>query len=201
MHTVTKDLKMTDQKTQTKKKIWETLTQEIDLPEGVSVKYENYELTITGPKGEISKKLRYPRVHIKIENSKIILETKRLTKREKRIIFTYRAHINNLIKGVTEGFEYRLSVVYAKFPMSVEVKDNEFIVKNLLGEKVPRTVKLPSDVKVEVKSKDITVSGIDKERVGQVAASLEQSTRITHFDRRVIQDGIFIVEKPHRRYV
>ncbi len=192
---------MTDQKIQTKKKIWKTLTQEIDMPEGVSAKYENNELTITGPKGEISRKLRYPRVHIKVENNKIIIETKILTKREKRIIFTYRAHINNIIKGVTEGFEYKLSVVYAKFPMSVEVKGNEFIVKNLLGEKVPRIVKLPQDVKVEVKSKDITVSGIDKERVGQVAALLEQSTRITHFDRRVIQDGIFIVEKPHRRYV
>ena len=107
-----------------------------------------------------------------------------------------------MVKGVSEGFEYKLTVVYAKFPMTVEVKDNKFIVKNLLGEKVPRTVPLPSDVEVKVEgSKDITVTGIDKEKVGQVAASLEQSTRISHFDRRVIQDGIYIVEKPHRRYV
>ena len=186
---------------QQKKKNWGNLTHEIKIPEGVSVKYEKNELVVTGPKGEISKKLAYPRVDIRVENNNIIIETKKLTKREKKIIFTYCAHARNLIKGVMEGFEYKLSIVYAKFPISTEIKNDEFFIKNFLGEKVPRIVKLPNDVKVEVKSKNITVSGIDKEKTGQVAALLEQSTRITHLDRRVIQDGIYIVEKPHRRYV
>ena len=45
------------------------------------------------------------------------------------------------------------------------------------------------------------MSGIDKEKVGQVAASLEQSTRVLNMDRRVVQDGIFITHKPHRAYI
>ena len=186
---------------QVKKKVWNTLEVEVELTEGVSAQYNLDTLTVTGPKGEASKVLKYPRVQIKTEGNKVVIKTQRLSKREKKIIHTFRAHVKNLIKGVTEGFEYKLVVVYAKFPITVEAKDGIFSVKNLLGEKVPRTVPYPSDVNVEVKGSEITVTGIDKEAVGQVAASLEQSTRINHFDRRVIQDGIFIVEKPDRRYV
>lgn len=183
-------------------KEWKTLSHEIEMPQGASAKYEDKILTIAGPKGEISKLLKFPKIQINILENKIEIKTERLTQREKKIIHTYRAHVNNMIKGVTEGFTYKLSVVYAKFPMTVEVKGQEFIVKNLLGEKVPRTATIPTDVSVKVEgNKDITVTGIDKEKTGQLAATLEQTTRYTHFDRRVIQDGIFIVEKPHKRYI
>jgi large subunit ribosomal protein L6 len=194
-------MKMTDTKMSTAKKDWQTVEKDIDILDGVSAKYEDFSLTITGPKGEVKKLLKYPRVYVKIEGNKIFVGTNKYTKREKKIIFTFIAHINNMIKGVTEGFEYKLVAVYAKFPMTVEVKGNQFIVKNLLGEKVPRVIQLPEDVQVKVEgNKDITVTGFDKEKVGQVAASIEQSTKITHFDRRVIQDGIYITEKPHKRY-
>ena len=172
------------------------------MPQGVSAHVtEESVLTVKGPKGEVSKLLRYPKINIKVEGQKIIVGTDKLTQNEKKIIFTYLAHIRNLIKGVTEGFEYRLVVVYAKFPISVELKGQVFTVKNLLGEKVPRTCIFSKDVKVEIKAKEIFVSGIDKEKTGQVAASIEQLTRITHLDRRVIQDGIFITNKPHRAYI
>lgn len=192
--------KMAQVKTQ-KKKVWATMSIPLEIPTGVSAKYEGGILIVTGPKGEISKKLKYPRVQIKIETDKIIIRTDRLSQVEKRIMFTYNAHVKNLLKGVTEGYTYKLAIVYAKFPLSADFANGKFTVKNLLGERVPRVVKIPSDVKVEVKGKDIIVTGIDKEKTGQVAASLEQLTRITHFDRRVIQDGIYITEKPHRRYI
>jgi len=184
------------------KKVWSTLYLDEEMPQGVSAHVtEESVLTVKGPKGEVSKLLRYPKINIKVEGQKIIVGTDKLTQNEKKIIFTYLAHIRNLIKGVTEGFEYRLVVVYAKFPISVELKGQVFTVKNLLGEKVPRTCIFSKDVKVEIKAKEIFVSGIDKEKTGQVAASIEQLTRITHLDRRVIQDGIFITNKPHRAYI
>ncbi len=187
---------------QIKKKIWKTFEVEVPLEDGVTASMSEDILTIKGPKGEVSKWLKYPRVYVKVKENSVVVGTEKFSQSEKKIIHTFRAHIKNLIKGVTEGFEYKLVVVYAKFPISIELKDGVFSVKNLLGEKVPRTVKVPSDVKVEIKgNKDITVSGIDKERVGQVAASLEQSTRVLNMDRRVVQDGIFITEKPHRKYV
>lgn len=184
-----------------KPKQWRSVVYEVELPEGASAKYENHHLIVTGPKGQISKRLRYPNVKISVEGNKVILSTDKFSQREKKIMLTYRAHVKNLGKGVTEGFEYKLAVVFAKFPITVEMQGNTFLVKNLLGQKVPKSCEVPSDVKVEIKGKDVSVTGIDKERVGQVAARLEQLTRITHLDRRVIQDGLFIVEKPHRRYV
>ena len=183
------------------KKQWGSLEIEVPLTEGVTATFDdNSILTIKGKKGEVSKLFKYPRVYLKIENSLVKVGTEKFSQRQKKIIHTYRAHINNMMKGVTEGFTYKLVVLFAKFPVSVELKGNKFAVKNLLGEKVPRIVTIPSDVKVEIKAKEITVTGIDKEKTGQVAASLEQLTKVTNMDRRVVQDGIFITEKPHVKY-
>lgn len=181
-------------------KEWKTLEERVSLPSGVTAVYDKRTLTVKGPKGEISKLLKYPNVYIRVEGNEVAIGTERFSKDEKKIIFTYVAHLNNLIKGVTEGFEYNLVVVYAKFPITVELKGTTFSVKNLLGEKVPRSVQVSKDVKVEINGKDITVTGIDKELVGQTAANFEQLCRITHLDRRVIQDGIYITKKPHKRY-
>ena len=67
-----------------------------------------------------------------------------------------------------------------------------------LGER-PRVAKLPwspSEVEVKVQNKtDVTVSGVDREKVGQTAANIERSCRIKKRDRRVFQDGIYIVSK------
>lgn len=186
----------------TEKKVWRSLEAKVPLGEGVSATYEGFVLTLKGPKGEVSKILKYPNVTLCVEDSAVVIKTDRLTQRQRKMISTYEAHVKNLNVGVTEGFTYELVVVYSKFPITVELKGDVFTVKNLLGEKVPKTYKVPSDVKVEIKGgKEIVVSGIDKEKCGQVAASLEQLTRITHMDRRVIQDGIFITKKPHRAYV
>lgn len=169
----------------------------VEVPlKGCSGKYEKGVLTIKGEKGEVSKLLRYPKIFVKVDGDKVVVGCEDLGRREKRIINTYEAHVINMVRGVKEGFEYTLVVVYAKFPISVEVKGNKFILKNLLGEKVPRSYEIPDDVKVAISSKVITVTGFDKEKTGQVAASLEQLTRINHLDRRVIQDGVFITKKP-----
>jgi len=182
------------------KKEWRTLEQSVSLVDGVTAELVGKTITVKGPKGEISKLMKFPNVYVEVEGNQVKVGTKRFTQRQKKIIFTYIAHLKNMIAGVTEGFEYELKVVFSKFPVTVSLKGNVFEVKNLLGEKVPRTVEVPQDVKVDVKGADIKVSGIDKERVGQVAANLEQSCRITHLDRRVIQDGIFITKKPHKVY-
>ncbi len=182
-------------------KEWKTFEITENLHDGVTASYDvsSSLLTVKGPKGEVSKKLRYPQVYIEVKDNAIVVGTKRFSQSEKKIIHTYRAHIKNLIEGVINGYEYKLVVLFAKFPVTVELKGTTFNVKNLLGEKVPRTVQIPTGVKVDIKGADITVTGIDKELVGQTAASLEQSTRVLNMDRRVVQDGIFITEKPKRQ--
>ncbi|MFW5704483.1 MAG: 50S ribosomal protein L6 [Nanoarchaeota archaeon] len=181
------------------KKVWKPLSLSVPLS-GTKAIYEGGVITIEGPKGSVSKKLRYPGISFKVEGDEVVISTEKFDKNKRKNMFTYEAHIKNLVKGVTEGFTYKLAVVYAKFPVTVELKGDVFTVKNLLGEKVPRTCKVYPDVKVEIKGKDITITGIDKERTGQMAAMIEQLTRINHLDRRVIQDGIYITAKPHRVY-
>jgi large subunit ribosomal protein L6 len=69
-------------------------------------------------------------------------------------------------------------------------------VNNYFGEKVPRAAKILDGVNVKVSNKtEITVSGIDKEAVGQTAANIERCTTIKNRDRRVFQDGIYLLNK------
>ena len=184
-------------------KEWKSVEYTVEIPSGVQIEYSFPNLSVSGEKGQVVRELRYPNIEFEVEGSQLVIKTSKFSQKLKKILSTFRAHANNMIKGVTEGFEYKLKVVYAKFPMTVEMKDEVFQVKNFLGEKVPRVVKVPASfgVKVEIKGEDITVTGIDKEQCGKVAALIEQSTRITHMDRRVIQDGIYITNKPHRAYV
>ena len=101
-----------------------------------------------------------------------------------------------MVKGVTDGFTYTLKALYSHFPMTLAVKGNEFVVNNYFGERVPRSSAILNGVNVKVQNKtEVIVSGIDKEAVGQTAANIERSTTVKKRDRRVFQDGIYLIEK------
>lgn len=169
--------------------------EEIEIPEGVEVTVENNVVKVKGPKGELERALKYPGVKIFTEDGKVVIYKDFPRRKDIAIARTFKAHINNMIKGVTEGFTYRLKVVYSHFPITVKVQGDKVVIENFLGEKAPRLAQILPGVKVKVKGQEIVVEGIDKEKVGQTAANIEQATRITKWDRRVFQDGIYIVEK------
>ncbi|HLC99276.1 MAG TPA: 50S ribosomal protein L6, partial [Candidatus Nanoarchaeia archaeon] len=79
--------------------------------------------------------------------------------------------------------------------MNVSVSGNEFNVANFLGEKTPRKLKIKDGVKVKVEGEFVVVEGIRKEDAGQVAANIEILTKVKGRDRRIFQDGIYIIEK------
>lgn len=169
---------------------------DVDVPDGVSAIYYNGILNIKGPKGEMQREFRHQKIDISVDDKKIKLRVSLPRKKEKALIGTWRAHIRNMITGVTEGFEYRLKAVHAHFPMQLSIKKNEFVIDNFLGERAPRKAKIIDGVKVEIKGSDIIVSGIEIEKVGQTAANIEAATKIKRRDPRVFQDGIYIVKKP-----
>ena len=105
------------------------------------------------------------------------------------------AHVRNMIKGVTEGYIYTMKVVYSHFPVTIKIEGDKVIVNNFLGENVPRVAKIMGDTKIEVKGQDLVLTGTNKDDVGQTCGNIEQACRITKFDRRVFQDGIYINEK------
>jgi len=173
----------------------ELMQEELELPEGVSVTFEGLNVIVKGPKGEVMRKLFSKQVEMKAESNRVLFIAKKATKREKRMIGTFRAHIRNIVKGVTEGHFYRLKICSGHFPMNISVKGNEFIVKNFMGEKVPRVLKLREGVDIKVEGTEVRIESPNKELAGQTAASIEQLCRRVGFDSRIFQDGIFIVEK------
>ncbi|MEA2054800.1 MAG: 50S ribosomal protein L6 [Candidatus Thermoplasmatota archaeon] len=168
---------------------------EIEIPEGVKLDIKGNTVKVEGPKGKLERELVHHSIIIKKENSKVIIRCELPKKEEEALVGTFAAHIRNMIKGVTEGFTYKMKVVYAHFPIKVSVKDGEVVIDNFLGEQYPRKVKIFGDTKINVNKDDITIEGINREEVGQTAANIEGAVRVKKRDVRVFQDGIYIVSK------
>jgi len=168
---------------------------EIEIPEGITVQIDGVIAKVKGKAGEVSKKLFNPNVRISKEDNKIVIKALKPTKRETKLVKTFRAHIKNMLKSANEGCKYMLKICSGHFPMSVSVKGDEFIVKNFFGEKIPRILKIKQGADVKVEGDLVTVESPDKEIASQVAADIEQLTRRTKYDTRIFQDGIWIVMK------
>ena len=171
------------------------LRKEIEIPEGFEVQIGEKTIEIKGNGKEIKKIMYYPTILIQVKDKKVILEPKKFSKREKKMINTFQAHILNMFEGLNKEYEYRVEICSSHFPMSVNVENNEVVVKNFLGEKIPRKASIPEGITAKIEGNQIIITGIDKEKAGQTAANCEQSTRITNRDRRKFQDGLWIVKK------
>lgn len=167
----------------------------IEIPEGVSVSFSQDVFTARGPKGTVERKLWYPGIKIDVREGEVVVDAVSPRKEQKAMVGTFTSHIRNLITGVNEGFECKMSIVYSHFPMQVKVDGKTFIIGNFLGEKKPRVAKILGETKVKVTGNEVTITGINKEDVGQTAANIEQKTKIKRFDPRIFQDGIYIVQK------
>lgn len=169
----------------------------VTIPEGVTADYsEDGVVTITGPKGSLNRQFNSTSVAIYQEGGALIVRADLPRRKTKALAGTWNAHLNNMVKGVTEGFTYNLKAFYSHFPMTLEVKGREFVVNNYFGERVPRRADILSGVDVKVNNKvEVVVTGIDKENVGQTAANIERCVVVKNRDRRVFQDGIYLLSK------
>lgn len=171
------------------------LKETVAVPEGVTISIEGNIIKAKGPFGEATRKWNDLDVLIKMESGKVTVSSKNASKKQKRVIETMTAHVKNIISGVTKNNEYKLKICASHFPMQVSMEGNTIVVKNFFGEKIPRRTELMKDVKVVVQGDKIIVSGPDVEKVGAVTSQIEQTCRITNRDRRVFQDGIYLIEK------
>ena len=176
-------------------KMKKPLYQEIEIPEGTEVTIKEGEIVVKGPEGENRRNLNLGKLEIELKDKIIKIGHKNASKREKKQMNTLAAHIRNLIKGVNSKFEYKLKICISHFPFTVKQEGNEIIVKNFLGEKVDRKTNIPEGAEIEINKEIITIKSIDKEKAGQAAANLERVTRIRGRDRRIFQDGIYIINK------
>lgn len=170
----------------------------IAIPGEVSIAKSGNTITVKGPRGELSRNFAYPRVIIAVGEGKVSVSCEYPRTKDKAMVGTFVAHINNMIEGVTKGFTYTLKIVYSHFPMKVAVKDNRVEINNYMGGRAPRYANIVGGCKVKVSGADVTVEGNSIEGCGQTAANIEKATSRLGFDKRTFQDGIYIVQKSHK---
>ncbi|MCD6529912.1 50S ribosomal protein L6 [Candidatus Bathyarchaeota archaeon] len=171
-----------------------TVARFIEIPENVDVQVKGRTVTVKGPRGALTRDFSHAPVSITKEKNVITVKAYWPRRREEAIVGTIYSHINNMIKGVTEGFVYKMKIVFSHFPISVRVDGNQVLIENFTGEKSPRRAKIIGDTKVTVKGDDIIIEGIDIEAVSQTAANIQQATKIKNKDPRVFLDGIYVYE-------
>ncbi len=175
--------------------IKESIKERIVLPEGIGVEVEGNRVTMKASGKENSKIFKVKGISFKKIEKGLEMEAVPATRKMNARLKTVVGHLRNMVAGLEKEFEYKLAIVFSHFPISVSVKGNVVEINNFAGEKKPRTAKILPGVKVEAKGKEIFVKGADKEAVGQTAANLEKATKVSGRDRRIFQDGIFIVSK------
>ncbi|MFP4116630.1 MAG: 50S ribosomal protein L6 [Candidatus Aenigmatarchaeota archaeon] len=173
------------------------MKRKIDVPEDMEVEVTDTGVDVKGDGDEVNVEINHPLIDISSGNGSVVIETKKETKKTGSISKTFESKIENAIKGIKEGYEYKLKVIYKHFPMEVREQGNKLVVSNFLGEKKDREADILDGVEVEVDGEDIFVRGADKDKVGQTAANIERDMQAPNKkDRRVFEDGIYIVEKP-----
>jgi len=139
----------------------------IKLPETVNVKVADEEAVVKGDKGEI--KISLPRgITVKIKDGELVVERKNDSKKQKALHGTIRALIANAVFGVTEGWEKKLEMVGTGYRAAVDGKGLNLTV----GFSHPVEINKQEGITFSVEKAVITVAGIDKESVGQVAAKI-----------------------------
>lgn len=172
----------------------------IDVPKTVTATLDSIRggksVTIKGPKGELKRTFERLRVHLSLRNNKFTIQSYFGTKAEASMVGTIAGHLSNMIKGVTEGFTYKVQIISSHFPATVEIQENTILVKNLYGRRDPIRIPYDNAVNTDVKGDIITFTGIDIERVSQIAARLAEATRLRgrrSKDPTVFQDGLYMV--------
>ncbi|KAL3145959.1 60S ribosomal protein L9 [Trebouxia sp. C0009 RCD-2024] len=191
-------------------------SQDIVIPDDVKMEVKARKIRVTGPRGTLTRDFKHLAVDMYKTQDDIQPEDEEgeVTKgplklrvdchfgKRKRLaaIRTCTSHVQNMIKGVTKGFEYKMRLVYAHFPINANITDEGGIVevRNFLGEKRVRIVKMLPGVKVvrstNVKD-ELVISGSDIELVSKSAALINMSCHVKKKDIRKFLDGVYVSEK------
>jgi len=176
-------------------------SQEVTIPDGVKVATKNSVVTVTGPRGTLKRSFAHAKLQIDmIGKRKIRVQKWFGSKSELAVVRTICTHIQNMIKGVTKGFLYKMRSVYAHFPINVIISNDgtEVEIKNFLGEKANRHVKMCPGVKCQnsdAQKGELVLESNDIEAVSRCCALIQQSTSVKRKDIRKFLDGIYVSEK------
>ncbi|KAH0613986.1 uncharacterized protein H6S33_005872 [Morchella sextelata] len=180
----------------------ETLT----IPDGVSVKIRSRIVTVTGPRGELTKDLKHLSVSF-VQSplpNVINISLHHGTRKNVAALRTVKSLIANMVIGVTKGYKYKMRYVYAHFPINVNIDEDKETglghveIRNFLGEKIIRRVTMLPGVSVETSANvkdEIVLTGNSLENVSQSAADIQQICRVRNKDIRKFLDGLYVSER------
>lgn len=139
----------------------------IAVPSGVTITVDDSEITVTGSKGTL-KQFTMPGVTVKQEGDEVLVTRENDEPKNRAKHGLMRSLVNNMVVGVTEGFSKKLEVNGVGYRVALQGTD----LKLNLGFSHDVIYKMPAGVTAAVEGTSITVSGIDKQQVGQVAAEI-----------------------------
>ncbi|HUY01324.1 MAG TPA: 50S ribosomal protein L6 [Candidatus Deferrimicrobium sp.] len=169
----------------------------VELPSDLTVSVKNKVITVKGPNGVIQRDFKFARpISLEKRDDSLTIFTYHPRKKENALLNTIRAHIENMMKGAQANFIYKMKIVYAHFPMSIQIKSNSVHIENFLGERSARIAKIRGEkTKVTLEGDDIVIRSPFIEDAGQTAANIRLKTKIKNKDPRVFQDGIYLYYK------
>ena len=162
----------------------------IAVPSGVTITVDESNVTVTGPKGTLSQ-FTVPGVSYKLEDGQFTVSRESDIALHRANHGLMRALINNMVIGVTKGFEKKLEINGVGYRANMEGKN----IKLSLGYSHDITFEIPEGIQAKVEGNVITVSGISKQQVGQVAAEIRKLRKpepykgkgIKYEDERIIR--------------
>eukprot|EP00934_Nitzschia_sp_Nitz4_P001940 Nitzschia sp. Nitz4//scaffold48_size128905//74639//75327//NITZ4_003603-RA/size128905-augustus-gene-0.24-mRNA-1//-1//CDS//3329552991//1940//frame0 len=185
----------------------------VEIPENVEVTVKARVVHVKGPLGELERDFKHVPMECRVVTSSEAgmeveegAEEKKFVKvdiwfanrKQLACVRTICSHVENMIVGVTRGFLYKMRFVYSHFPINVSLSGQNVEIRNFVGERRVRKVKLLEGVKY-VRSEDvkdeIQLSGIDITKVSLTCAQIQQATNIRNKDLRKFLDGIYVSEK------
>lgn len=174
--------------------------QTVTIPKECKVELEGLSVTVTGPRGTLFRSFAHiPIELIRKDPEHIEVGVWLGTRKNLAYIRTVCAHIENLIKGVIYGFQYKMRAAYSHFPINLTIVNNKSCVeiRNYLGEKFVRKVEMLAGVTIELTDQkdELVLRGCDIENVSQSAATIQQCTAVKDKDVRKFLDGIYVSEK------
>jgi len=169
----------------------------IKIPEGVEVEINGNTVTVKGPKGELSQEIR-PEIKVEKKEEKILISPKIETKKSRAFWGLTRSLLANNIKGVTKGYQKKL--VIEGLGYKAEMEGDNLLLR--VGFTHPIKISPPGEIKLSVDKNIITIAGMDKGVVGQVAAKIRNVRPPEPYKGKGIKYlGEVVKRKPGKRVI
>ncbi|BAI81212.1 50S ribosomal protein L6 [Deferribacter desulfuricans SSM1] len=164
----------------------------INIPNGVKVTLENNKIIVEGPKGKLEREL-HPNISVEVTDNEILVKRHDDSKTSRSFHGLYRSLINNMVEGVSKGFEKRLEIVGVGYRAALKGKSLDLS----LGFSHPVVIDPPEGIEFVVENpQKIVVKGIDKQLVGQVAANIRKIRKPEPYKGKGIRyEGEYILRK------